>query len=160
MEFPKLSKNKTVAIDNQLPMAIEQGKLDNYYAIKRRLAKMEASVEALPYWRSMITVFAFSLSLGYVGFIFYIIATQYTRLPNLVPLTFSQSQNTWQLIDKELLIIIPSVLITLIITINKLNSSVFQFDRRLAVMINICLIAFSLLGLIGFSQVISLVLVY
>lgn len=159
MKFPLLSDRKNSS-PQQISLAIEENRLEQYYALRSRLAKMEASVEALPYWRSMITVLAFTLSIAYVILIFYILAAKFGQLPNAVPLIYSQNQNTWILIDKEFLIIIPSILVAVIVGIIKLNSTIFEFDRRLAVMVNICLIVFSLLGIIGFAQLASLVLVY
>ena len=144
----------------QITLDLKKDKLEGYYTVKRKLAYMEATVEALPYWKNFMSVLSFLLFVLLVIFNIYIVITKYQELPKELPLIYSQSNNTWNLIDKEFYLLIPFVLLIVLFVLIRLNTLTFKFDRRLATMINMTLILTSLLGFIAYVQLFSFVLIY
>lgn len=144
----------------QITLDLKKDKLEGYYTVKRKLAYMEATVEALPYWKNFLSVFAFMLFVLLLALNFYVVITKYQELPAQLPLIYSQSNNTWNLIDKEFYLLIPFVLFIILFLLIRLNTLTFKFDRRLATMINLTLILTSMLGFIAYIQLFSFVLIY
>lgn len=144
----------------QITLDLKKDKLEGYYTVKRKLAYMEATVEALPYWKNFLSVFAFMLFVLLLALNFYVVITKYQELPAQLPLIYSQSNNTWNLIDKEFYLLIPFVLFIVLFLLIRLNTLTFKFDRRLATMINLTLILTSMLGFIAYIQLFSFVLIY
>lgn len=144
----------------QITLDLKKDKLEGYYTVKRKLAYMEATVEALPYWKNFLSVFAFMLFVLLLALNFYVVITKYQELPAQLPLIYSQSNNTWNLIDKEFYLLIPFVLFIVLFLLIRLNTLTFKFDRRLATTINLTLILTSMLGFIAYIQLFSFVLIY
>lgn len=95
-----------------------------------------------------------------IVFNLYIIITKYQVLPKQLPMIYSQANNTWNLVDKEVFLVIPFVLLFLLFLIIRFNTLTFKFDRRLAIMVNLVLVLTSLLGFIAYAQLFSFVLIY
>lgn len=144
----------------QTTLNLKKDKLEGYYQVKRKLAHLETTVEALPYWKNFLSVLAFMMFALLIIFTTYITITKYNQLPKQLPLFYSQANNTWGLIDKEFYLFMPFVFAFTLFLLIKLNSSVFKFDRRLAIIINLALILTSLLGFIAYIQLFSFVLIY
>jgi hypothetical protein len=156
INFGKTKKIKP----EQISLDLKKDKLEGYYTVKRKLAYMEATVEALPYWKNFLSVLAFMLFILLIVFNFYVVISKYKELPRELPLIYSQSNNTWNLIDKEFYLLIPFVLLVALFFLIRFNTLTFKFDRRLATMINLTLILTSLLAFIAYIQLFSFVLIY
>jgi hypothetical protein len=144
----------------QISLNLKKDKLEGYYQVKRKLAHLETTVEALPYWKNFLSVLAFMMFVFLILFNSFVTVTKYNVLPKQLPLFYSQANNTWGLIDKEIYLLMPFLFGFMLFFLIKLNSSVFKFDRRLAIMINLALILTSLLGFIAYIQLFSFVLIY
>lgn len=146
--------------EGQISLDLKNSKLDWFYGIKRKLNNVEAVVEAIPYWKSFVTVAALVSSIATVGLLAYFIVDLYPELPPEFPLIFSQDTNSWMLIDKEILPGVPIALGIVLVLLLRLNSATYKFDRRLAQMVNLGIIIFNILSSIAFVQLVSLILVY
>ncbi len=155
----RLYKPKSKEIQ-QIPIDLKKDKLESYYQVKRKLSRLEATVEAQPYWKYFISVFAFLLVLLLIIFNTYVTFTKYSSLPRQLPLVYSQSTNTWTLIDKEFYLLIPFLLLLMLFIQIRFNTLTFKFDRRLSLVVNLGLILSSLLGFIAYIQLFSFVLIY
>lgn len=144
----------------QISLDLKKDKLESYYQVKRKLAHLEATVEALPYWKNFLSVLGFMLFLLLIVFNLYITISKYDELPKQLPLIYSQTNNTWNLVDKEIYLITPFVLLFLLFLIIRFNTLTFKFDRRLSTMVNLVLVLTSLLGFIAYIQLFSFVLIY
>jgi len=151
---PKSGETEQISLD------LKKDRLEGYYQVKRKLAHLEATVEALPYWKNFLSVLAFMLFLLLVIFIFYVTVSNYHRLPKQIPLIYSQANNTWNLVDKEIYLVLPFVLLLMLFMLIRFNTLAFKFDRRLAIMVNLVLVLTSLLGFIAYIQLFSFVLIY
>lgn len=158
MKF-KIRKNKNKE-PQQIDLGLKKDRLETYYNLKRKVNEMEATVEAIPYWKSFLSVAGFMLMIFLIVLIEFIAITQYDKLPREMPLIYSQTASTWTLTDKDLFIIIPFILLFGLAVITRLNSITYKFDRRLSVVINISLILTAILGMIAFLQLYSFVLIY
>lgn len=155
----RISKPRSKHVE-QISLDLKKDKLEGYYQVKRRLAYLEATVEALPYWKNFLSVLAFMLFFLLIVFVLYVTISNYLSLPKQLPLIYSQGSNTWNLIDKELFLVIPFVLMFMLFLLVRFNTLTFKFDRRLAIMINLVLVLTSLLGFIAYMQLFSFVLIY
>ena len=144
----------------QISLDLKKDKLEGYYQVKRRLANLEATVEALPYWKNFLSVLAFLMLFFLIIFTTYITVNNYRIMPQKLPLLYSQSNTAWNLIDKEFFLLIPFLLLIALFFLIRLNSLTYKFDRRLATMINMSLVLTSLLGFIAYIQLFSFVLIY
>ncbi len=154
-----ISKKKTPIVE-QIPIGLKKDKLENYYQVKRKLSHLEATVEAQPYWKYFISVSAFLLVFLLIVFNLYLTITKYSQLPKELPLIYSQSSNTWTLIEKEFYLLIPFLLFVTLFMQIRFNTLTFKFDRRLSLVVNLGLILASLLGFIAYIQLFSFVLIY
>jgi len=112
------------------------------------------------YWDSMLTIAAIMLSLFYVGFMIFFVVEYYNVISDTFPLFYSQATKSWQMYDKEsipLFIIVTGGILGIII---RLNHITYSFDKRLSKMINVSLIIMNLLGVIAFTEIFSLLLIY
>lgn len=147
-------------LTGQYDLDIKQSKTEFLYVIKRKITSFSIWMEALPYWRSVNTIIAILLSITFVGAVVIILANSYRDLPQNLPLVYKQSSNSWELVDKELIVSVPIIIGVILLVLIKLSSSIFKFDRRLSVMINLAIILLNSLGIIAFVQIISLFLIY
>ena len=144
----------------QITLDLKKDPLEGYYSVKRKITQVETTVEAMPYWKSFLSVTAFVLMLFLIILISAITFQNYNNLPKQIPLIYSQSALTWTLSDKDVYIIIPIVLFVALVMITRLNSQTFKFDQRLSIVVNIAVILSSVLGIIAFLQLFSFVLIY
>lgn len=77
-----------------------------------------------------------------------------------VPLVYKQATKSWELVDKEFLIALPVVVGAAQVMLINLSSSIYKFDRRLSFMLNSGLAVFNMLGIVGFYQLVSLLVIY
>lgn len=161
-EYVDLPKSTELAVvsDAQYELDIKSSKSEWYYNIKRRVSRYEATMEAIPYWRSYVTVTAIVATLAFIGFVSFVLYNNYATLPNSFPLIYSQATQTWNLVSKEYLMIIPIALAAFLLIMVRINIQTYRFDRRLAIMINFIVILVNILGIIAFGQLFSLILIY
>ncbi len=163
---PEDSQALTVRADElavareQMALDLPKSNWDGYYDIKRKLNKTEALFEALPYWKNFSPVMALVSSVALVLFLALLSWQKFSELPAQIPLIFNQRLGSWELIDKQLLIVVPVIFAMLLVIILRLNRLVFNFDRRLSYIANLATILFNVLAAIAFSQLFALVLIY
>jgi len=141
----------------QIQLGLKKSRLEFLYKLKARFAKMTILMEALPFWRNFNTIIALVSSLTFVGAMFYVISKNYLVLPGniRIPLVYLQSSRSWELLDKEVLILIPVVAGAMLVLLINFSSTIYRFDRRLSYMMNIGIILFNILGSIAFFQLLS-----
>jgi hypothetical protein len=144
----------------QFPMEIEQGRDQWLSNMKMGFEKTLDYASVNAYWRSMVSVIALVAGVFLISVYSAILFFSYSKIPAMVPLFYSQATSSWTLSTKDTLIYIPVVFLALLVIISRLNYSIFNFDRRLATVINISLICFDILFLLAFSQLLSIVLIY
>ena len=144
----------------QITIPIEPSKKELYYNVKRKVNRFGIFFGAIPYWKHIINVVAFISSILVIVVDTLLLIQLYGQLPNKIPLFYFQATKSWSLTDKELLIVIPIFSGIILILLSRLNSSVFRFDRRLAIMINVSIFIFNIFFIIAILQLFSLVLVY
>jgi len=112
------------------------------------------------YWDNMLTIAAIILSCFFVGFMIFFISKYYNIISDTFPLFYSQATKSWQMYDKETIPLFIIVVGSILGIIIKLNHITYSFDKRLSSMINISLIIMNLLGVIAFTEIFSLLLIY
>jgi len=144
----------------QLDIGIPDPKLNFAQRAKRSIVGTKNIQKIDSYWDSMLTIAAIMLSLFYVGFMTFFVFEYYNVISDTFPLFYSQATKSWQMYDKEsipLFIIVVGGILGIII---KLNHITYSFDKRLSNMINISLIIMNLLGVVAFTEIFSLLLIY
>ena len=155
-----MANQKQTNQEKQITLPLKKGKKEVYYQVKHKVSRFSAIFGVLPYWKNIINVAAF-ISSVFVVLILIILLTQfYGKLPNKISLFYYQTSNSWNLIDKEVLIIIPVFASFILVLASRLNTAVFRFDRRLSTVINVAILIFNLFLLIAVLQLFSLILVY
>ena len=155
-----MSDQKQNNLEKQITLPLKKSKKEVYYQVKHKVNRFSTIFGVLPYWKNIINVAAFISSI-FVVFILIILLTQfYGKLPNKISLFFYQTSNSWNLIDKEVLIVIPVFASLILVLTSRLNTAVFKFDRRLSTVINVAILIFNLFLLIAILQLFSLILVY
>ncbi|MBN1915939.1 hypothetical protein JW796_03030 [Candidatus Dojkabacteria bacterium] len=142
----------------QIQLDIKDSKLEPIYKIKRVVTRLEKKAEVMPFWRSGITIIALVVSTFSIVIITFVIYYFFPRLPISLPLFYNQTTDHWNLYDKSLYLGFPLVYTGLLIMTWRIIYMVFPFDRRLASVSTWTLLIFSIFGVIGISQLISLLL--
>lgn len=156
----RITKPNNTKESEQIDFGLKKDRMEAYYNVKRKLSEMENTVEAIPYWKSFLSVAGFMLMILLIIMIAFVTFTNYESLPRQMPLIYSQTSSTWMLSDKDVYIIIPVLLLIGLAIVTRLNSITYKFDRRLSIVINITLILTAILGFIAFIQLFSFVLIY
>jgi len=154
MHNKNLKKQKEEQIG--IPLNIKQ---DNSIAfLKHTFDKQVISVSVTPYWRSFPFVLAFVYS--WITFIFLGITLylNYPALPSQIPLLYSQSLVGWDLIDKKALLVMMAFFFVFNIINPLINSKIYNFDKRLILVLSLAIITIDSLLLIALNELFFLVI--
>lgn len=144
--------------ESQIQLDIRDSKLEPIYKIKRAVTNLEKKAEVMPFWRNGVTIITLVVSTFSVVIISFIVYYFFPKLPIEAPLFYDQTANQWNLYDKSLYLGFPLVYAGLLVLAWRLIYMVFPFDRRLASVATWTILVFSIFGVIGTSQIISLLL--
>ncbi|KXK26150.1 MAG: hypothetical protein TR69_WS6001001144 [candidate division WS6 bacterium OLB20] len=145
---------------DQVGMELKGSRLEWMYNLKNRVNRVSSVAQVFPYWRNLNTSLAIISSVILVLAMFLMITGDASASVNELPLIYIQASQSWELIDKEFLLGVPFFTGAMLVILLNLSSSIYKFDRRLSFMINTGMIVFNLLGLFGFYQLSSLILLY
>lgn len=151
-------QNVTMPQDTQIQMDIKADNKEYYYSFKRRVQNLEVILEVLPYWRSGLNMFTLVFSFFTTILSGILILANFQKLKTQLPLIYSQSFQTLEPIDKSLLFIIPVLMGFFNFMVIRLSMMIYNFDKKLVITLNLALILFNLLAIIGLVQVLSLTL--
>lgn len=148
------------AKDTQLEIPIRRSSKDLVLDVKRNIDKSITYAGVLPHWRSFQFVAAFLVSIFTMMLIAYVLYLNFDKLPPEVPMIFNQAGQNWTSIDRRLLIGLPVSQIFFIALFTYWNSKIYRFDRRLVQMLSLSIVIANIFLLIGFGQILSLILIY
>lgn len=146
--------------DDQVGMELKGSRMEWMYNIKNRVNKVSSVAQVFPYWRNLNTSLAILSSIVFVAAMFLIITGEASSTVDELPLIYIQASQSWELMDKEFLLMIPFATGAMLMILLNLSNAIYKFDRRLSFMINMGMIVFNILGLFGFYQLSSLTLLY
>lgn len=152
-------EEKPEVSEEQIDLGIKESKLEPIYKIRRSISKMEKTAEAMPFWKSEVIVVAMVISIFFIAIVAGLIYLSFSALPEQVPIFYDHNTNRWGLYDKAFLLFIPIIYGIIVFAVWRIIYSVFLFDHRLALVTTWVLILFSIFGIVGVSQIISLILV-
>lgn len=144
----------------QIKLPIKSSRLEGVYKVKQDINNKKAEIGVIPYWRNFTFVFTLVFSILVLVAMDYYFFQVYLELPSQIPLVYNQSISSWNLIDKNALIIFPLVQLGIILIIFKINTVIYHFDRRLVQTVNYGLILSNILLAIALFELLSFVLVY
>lgn len=121
--------------------------------------RWENLVEVMPYWKIPVFPINLTITIASIVCLFLIIIFSFDRLPNELPLFYSTSTSARTLVDKSMFIVFPVVIAILSVLIMKVKRTIFDFDRRLSIVISLAQIIFNLLLVVAVLQLVSLLLV-
>ena len=154
MHNKNLKKQKDEQIG--IPLNIKQDNSISF--LKHSFDKQVISVSVTPYWRSFPFVLSFVFS--WITFIFLGITLylNYPALPSQIPLLYSQSLVGWDLIDKKALLVMMAFFFVFNIINPLINSKIYNFDKRLILILSLAIITIDSLLLIALNELFFLVI--
>ncbi|MCA9385076.1 hypothetical protein KC717_00345 [Candidatus Dojkabacteria bacterium] len=145
--------------NEQLALEIKAGKLEGWYAFKHKLSSIERLFENLPFWRVFVNGFSIVTILMTMSICFFALYTLWPKIPDLLPLFYSQNSANWALYPRESMILLVGIITGIELVVFYTSFKIFSFDRRLAIVLNSLIIMTCILFLIAYSQLLALVLV-
>ncbi|MBW7953567.1 MAG: hypothetical protein QY330_04840 [Candidatus Dojkabacteria bacterium] len=157
----QINQEKSILIsEDQYSLPLKKSRLEWYYNLKNQINKAGNVAQVFPYWRNLNTSLAITSSVLLILVMLYMIAGSTFDNITEVPLVYKQATKSWELVDKEFLIALPVVVGAAQVMLINLSSSIYKFDRRLSFMLNSGLAVFNMLGIVGFYQLVSLLVIY
>jgi hypothetical protein len=156
-EFP-IELSDTVS-ESQIKLNIRESSMEPMYKVKRSISKIEIAAEAIPFWKSTVSVITLTFSILTLVVFGFLIYFYYPRFPAEMPIFYDHSNGRWQLFPKSIFLFLPPIFAAIATILWKVNYSVFFFDKRLALVVTWIILLLALLNLIAIAQILSLVLI-
>jgi hypothetical protein len=152
------NKNQKKLKEEQLNIPLDVKKDNSISFFKHSLDKKVRTVSVTPYWRSFYYVLAFVFS--WITFLFLSITLylNYSKIPDQVPMIYSQALVGWDLVNKDMLLLVLAVLFVFNCLSPLINSKIYNFDKRLVLVSCIVLIIVDCLLLIAMNELFFLLL--
>lgn len=144
--------------ETQISMEIKESPKENYYKIKRKVTKLERLVEVMPFWQNFLNMFTLVFAIFTITILSILLVGNFNELKNEIPLFYNQVTQTSDSVDKSIFITIPIGVFFFNMIILRLSMMIYNFDKKLVVSVNLSLILFNLLIIIGVLQIMSLVI--
>ncbi|MFW5702812.1 MAG: hypothetical protein ACOCXP_02490 [Candidatus Dojkabacteria bacterium] len=145
--------------EDQMGFGIEVQRVTFIQKWRESIKEWEQMIQVLPYWKSEINVANIVLSFTAVVSFIGILLVNFNELPNELPLFYSQTENNWYLLEKELMIFLSGALFSVELILLRLMRLVYNFDRRLSVVIAGTQVFLNLILVIAIIQIVSLVMI-
>lgn len=145
--------------ESQLEFEIKKDPLEFWYKFKNYLYDLERRIEAIPFWKHFVCVFSFVVMMFAFGVPMIISSIYWDQLPIKIPFFYSQDVSSWIVAPKMYLYYVSSGLMMLGLFIYYLSYILYSSDRRLSITINVLLIFVSILYIVAFWQILSLMVV-
>lgn len=145
-------------MENQIDFGLKVKRNNFFDRIEGRLGNLERRLEVMPFWKNFAFVFAGVTSIIFPAGVISLMLYKFDQIPSNMQLFFNTQKQSWELLDKGIVIFIPIIFAIVNLILLNISYSVFQFDRRLAQIIGIVVCVNNLLFLIAFTEILSLAL--
>jgi len=143
----------------QINMGLNTARPSRIFRLKDEIRRWENILELLPFWRQPLNPVNIAFSVLTVIFGAGLIYSNFDKLPGEVSFIYSQLQDKWLNSDKTLLALLPVGFAIVQVVLLRLNREIFNFDRRLSLVMAAIQIFANAVLLIGLIQILSLKLV-
>ncbi len=150
-EFPLVDPKEQIGFE------LERSKITFINRLLREIRSWENLVEVMPFWRSLINPLNITVSILTALITAVIVIINFNTIPNQFPLIFSRVAANWLLIDKSFLIVLPIIVIIVQLILTRLIRIIFDFDRRLSVVMGANQLIFNILFIIALIEIVNLV---
>jgi len=128
------------------------------YRINRFMTDLERRLEIMPFWKNLSYVFLLLSTIFFPAIILILMITRFESIPIDMPVFYNPQTNSWTLINKAIVIMLPIGYAIINLILLNLIYSVFQFDRRLAQILGLTINLANMLFIIAFAQILSIIL--
>lgn len=140
----------------QLDLDLKGSRFEFFYNIINHVEKYEVYFRAMPFWKSWINVFSMITILVDAFLLVVFRFAWYDDLSQKIPFFYSQAKQNWFIYDKSIINIIFIGFGSLVIFLYLLTVKIFEFDKRLAIALNIGIIIISVVFFTAIFQIYSL----
>lgn len=143
----------------QYLLNLKQSKWGFWFRFQYSLFSLEKRLEAMPFLKHFINVFSVVVLISSGSMLLFLFYVFSERLPNEMPLFFSQEGQRWSVYPTHVNMILVVGLMALGLIIYFFSMKIYNFDRRLSIFLNIFIVCATILFSIAYWQFFLLVLV-
>ncbi len=143
---------------SQMDLGVNAPRKTFLYRINRFMTDLERRLEIMPFWKNLSYVFLLLSTIFFPAIILILMITRFESIPIDMPVFYNPQTNSWTLINKAIVIMLPIGYAIINLILLNLIYSVFQFDRRLAQILGLTINLANMLFIIAFAQILSIIL--
>lgn len=162
-KFPSLIdldvSEHTAPEQERMEFALDRTRVTKIKQLQSDVRRWEGIIEVLPFWRIAVNPINVTTALLSSLIMAGLIYLNFSKIPDEMLFYYSQANSSWLLMDKSLFSLVPIGFFVIQLLLLRLKRSVFNFDRRLSLVMALTQVFFSVMGIIATLQILSLVLV-
>ncbi len=162
-KFPSLVdldvSEQTAPEQERMEFALDRTRVTKIKQLQSDVRRWEGIIEVLPFWRMAVNPINVTTALLSSLIMAGLVYLNFSKIPDEMLFYYSQTNSSWLLMDKSLFSLVPIGFFVIQLLLLRLKRSVFNFDRRLSVVMAVTQVFFSVMGIIATLQILSLVLV-
>lgn len=151
-----LETERNTDLTKQFGMGLEASTPTPLMRLRSNFRQWENILELMPYWRYPILSINIAASVMTVIFSAILVYTNFNNLPNQVSFIYSQLADKWLTEEKIILALFPIGLALIELIIMRLGREIFNFDRRLSIIMAGVQLFANVILIIGLFQILSL----
>lgn len=151
-----LETERNTDLTKQFGMGLEASTPTPLMRLRSNFRQWENILELMPYWRYPILSINIAVSVMTVIFSAILVYTNFNNLPNQVSFIYSQLADKWLTEEKIILALFPIGLALIELIIMRLGREIFNFDRRLSIIMAGVQLFANVILIIGLFQILSL----